>query len=212
MITVKTPTPLLKTLGMCDYAQTHQAMLAHVSTQKPCAIWLLEHHPVYTKGTRSEQDHFLYPNDIPIIPTDRGGQVTYHGPGQMIVYPLLHLPTWSISPQGLVNLLEETTVQALQRFGIEGYGNHLARGVYIEDKKIASIGLKIKHDYSYHGIAININMDLGPFSDIVPCGDPNLTMTQLSNHTSQYDEFSDVWIKLFVEKLCLKRYNTNINH
>lgn len=212
MITVKTPTPLLKTLGMCDYAQTHQAMLAHVSTQKPCAIWLLEHHPVYTKGTRSEQDHFLYPNDIPIIPTDRGGQVTYHGPGQMIVYPLLHLPTWSISPQGLVNLLEETTVQALQRFGIEGYGNHLARGVYIQDKKIASIGLKIKHDYSYHGIAININMDLGPFSDIVPCGDPNLTMTQLSNHTSQYDEFSDVWIKLFVEKLCLKRYNTNINH
>lgn len=212
MITVKTPTPLLKTLGMCDYAQTHQAMLAHVSTQKPCAIWLLEHHPVYTKGTRSEPDHFLYPNDIPIIPTDRGGQVTYHGPGQMIVYPLLHLPTWSISPQGLVNLLEETTVQALQRFGIEGYGNHLARGVYIQDKKIASIGLKIKHDYSYHGIAININMDLGPFSDIVPCGDPNLTMTQLSNHTSQYDEFSDVWIKLFVEKLCLKRYNTNINH
>lgn len=196
----------IKQLGLCDYTETHQKMLSHISSQRPCEIWALEHNPVYTKGRLSLDSHIRYNNNIPVVDTDRGGQVTYHGPGQFIVYPLIQLNVWNLSPKGLVDILEETTLETLKRYGIDAHGDPKARGVYIGNKKIASIGLKIKQGYTYHGIAINIHMNLTPFKAIVPCGNPDMVMTQLSEHTNPH-LFEMAWLQLFVEKLSVNRYN-----
>lgn len=205
---IATP-PLLsvKDLGLCDYQSTYQEMAAHICSKPSCSLWVLEHYPVYTKGRRSLDSHFKKQSDIPIVAVDRGGQVTYHGPGQMIVYPLICLSRWHISPRNLVDLLEDTTVESLQALGADAYGDKAARGVYIEQKKIASIGIKIKEGYAYHGIAINIDMDLTPFAAIVPCGNPDMQMTQLSDYC-HHSSFKSNWLKLFIDKLHTSRYNS----
>lgn len=196
----------VKQLGLCDYSLIHQKMLSHILSGLPCEIWALEHYPVYTKGRLSLDSHIRYNNSIPIVETDRGGQVTYHGPGQFIVYPLIQLDIWNLSPRRLVEVLEETTLEILRKYGIDAYGDPKARGVYIGNKKIASIGLKIKQGYTYHGIAINLNMDLNPFKAIIPCGNPDLIMTQLSEYFQPH-LFETTWLQLFVEKLYANRYN-----
>jgi lipoyl(octanoyl) transferase len=203
----KTLPIVIRHLGLCDYSEIFNNMLEHIHLKKACEIWVLEHHPVYTQGRLTKKHHFHYPNNIPIVSTDRGGQLTYHGPFQMIVYPLIQLNFWNISPRELVNILEETTVSILKKRKIKAYGNPDARGVYIDGKKIASIGLKIKQGYVYHGIAINIDMDLTPFKAIVPCGDPDMEMTNLSSHTD-IKNFKVDWVQLFVENLDRNRYNT----
>ncbi|MCP8351947.1 lipoyl(octanoyl) transferase LipB [Candidatus Synchoanobacter obligatus] len=193
--------PNIEHLGRVNYQTLYPRMLEHVKQQKPCAIWVLEHFPVYTQGKRSLPEHILHHNTIPVVSTDRGGQVTYHGPGQMIVYPLLKLDQWHLSPLELVKRLEICTTKALAQFNIKAYHDPDARGVYINQQKIASIGLKIKQGMSYHGIAINLNTNLDAFQAIVPCGNPSLTLTNLCLHTPTFHQFPNVWLKLFLEML-----------
>ena len=143
-------------------------------------LWLLEHHPVYTQGQAGKPEHILNTNSIPIIQSDRGGQVTYHGPGQLVVYVLVDLIRFNIGIRTLVTKLEQVLISILARYQIEGVTRCGAPGVYVNEKKIASIGLRVKNGRTYHGIALNVNMDLKPFNDINPCGYAKMEMTQIS--------------------------------
>lgn len=199
--------PLVKHLGSIPYPESYRNMLNHIEQKKESEIWILEHPPVFTKGKRSLPEHFLKSTEIPIIATDRGGQVTYHGPGQIIIYPLLHLASWQLSPQGLVTLLEDTTIQTLKAYGVQSSSNKDARGIYIQGKKVGSIGLKIKQGYSYHGMAINLNMDLSPFEVIVPCGDAEMQMTNVVDHVTDISNFKQSLSDNLLAKLIATRYN-----
>lgn len=142
-------------------------------------IWFLEHEPVFTQGQAGRAEHILAPGNIPVIQTDRGGQVTYHGPGQLIVYFLIDLKRRNLSLRGLIMTIENAVIQVLKGYDIMAYTRPDAPGVYIEDAKIASLGLRIRRGCSYHGLSFNIDMDLAPFQLINPCGIANLRMTQL---------------------------------
>lgn len=143
-------------------------------------LWLLEHHAVYTQGQAGKPEHILNTNSIPIIQSDRGGQVTYHGPGQLVVYVLVDLIRLNIGVRTLVCKLEKVLISILARYQIEGEIRCGAPGVYVKDKKIASIGLRVKNGRTYHGVALNVDMDLEPFNDINPCGYAKMEMTQIS--------------------------------
>lgn len=166
-------------------------------------LWLLEHEPVFTQGLAGKKEHILNPGDIPVVQSDRGGQVTYHGPGQLVAYPLLDLNRRNISVRGLVNLLEQCLVQTLAEFKITAQLRAGAPGVYVEQCKIASIGLRVKRGCSLHGIALNVNMDLTPFSYINPCGFQGLEMTQMHHYLAEirceqvYPVFITAFLKLF---------------
>lgn len=141
-------------------------------------IWLLEHSPVFTQGQNGQPEHLLNPGDIPVVQTDRGGQITYHGPGQLMAYTLFNLRRHKLNVRQLVSLLEQSVVDLLAQHNIKAAAKADAPGVYVDDKKICSIGLRIRRGCSYHGIAFNINMDLEPFKRINPCGFSKLEMTQ----------------------------------
>lgn len=176
---------LIKDLGMQPYGDVWERMKAFTqnrTTTTDDELWLLEHYPVYTQGQAGKAEHILEPKNIPIIQTDRGGQVTYHGPGQLIAYPLINLASRNLNIKTLVCGLEKIIIQTLEEFKIVGSQCSGAPGVYILNKKIASIGLRIKHGYSYHGIALNIAMDLEPFQRINPCGFTQLEMTQIHDY------------------------------
>jgi lipoyl(octanoyl) transferase len=143
-------------------------------------IWLLEHEPVFTQGRAGKAEHLLAPGAIPVIRTDRGGQVTYHGPGQLMVYTLLDLERLGIGIRSLVSALEQAVVDCLAEYGVEARSRRDAPGVYVGPAKIASLGLRVRRARSYHGLALNVHMDLAPFSRINPCGYRGLEMTQLS--------------------------------
>lgn len=171
-----------KYLGIRDYAETWQAMknfTAGRSNSTLDEIWLLQHFPVYTQGIAGKPEHLLYRNDIPVIHTDRGGQVTYHGPGQLIIYTLLEFRRLGFHVRELVTQLEKAVIDLLEEYCIKAESKEEAPGVYVKGEKIASLGLKIKHGYCYHGIALNIDMDLQPFFAINPCGYQGLQMTQM---------------------------------
>lgn len=173
-----------------NYADVLQAMRQFTDARVPETtdeIWLVEHPPVYTQGQSGKPEHILNPRDIPIIQTDRGGQVTYHGPGQIVVYTLLDLPRFSLSVRGLVTLLEQCVISLLSDYGIIAQSRCDAPGVYIGDDKICSLGLRVRRGRCYHGLALNVDMDLSPFSGINPCGYENLTMTQLRDHVDSVD-------------------------
>ncbi|WP_211923655.1 lipoyl(octanoyl) transferase LipB [Coxiella endosymbiont of Amblyomma nuttalli] len=144
-------------------------------------IWLLEHLPVFTQGLAGKSEHILHPHKIPLIQTDRGGQITYHGPGQLIAYLLCDLNRLGLNTRTFVRTIENIIIEYLQRWGISAKGKEEAPGVYIEEAKICSIGLRVRKGLSYHGLAFNIAMDLTPFSYINPCGFKGLTMTQLGD-------------------------------
>lgn len=144
-------------------------------------IWVLEHLPVYTLGLNGKQEHLLNPGNIPVIQCDRGGQVTYHGPGQLIVYTLLDIKRLEIGIRQLVTLLEQSMITALAQFGLTAVAKPEAPGVYVNGKKIGSIGIRIKRNCSYHGISLNNNMDLTPFDYINTCGFKDLQVTQLAD-------------------------------
>ncbi len=152
------------------------------SEKEPDEIWILEHHPVFTLGLGGSEKHILSPGNIPVIRSDRGGQATYHGPGQLVVYFLLNLRRLGWGPKRLINQLEELIITLFQEYGINSSRVDGAPGVYVSGEKIASIGLKIKRGFSYHGISINLDMDLEPFLRINPCGSDSLKVTQLSNY------------------------------
>jgi len=146
----------------------------------PDELWLLEHSPVYTLGLGASENHLLIKNDIPVIRSDRGGEVTYHGPGQIVAYFLINLRRKGWGPKRFVNELESSVIDFLKDYGISSTRQQGSPGVYIGDKKISSVGLKIKRGFSYHGLSINIDMDLGPFESINVCGNQSLKVTHLN--------------------------------
>ena len=147
----------------------------------PDEIWLCEHEPVFTQGQNGKAEHILAAGDIPVVQTDRGGQVTYHGPGQLMVYTLIDLRRKKFNVRQLVTLIEQSVIDFLASLDITAVAKSDAPGVYVDDKKIGSIGLRIRRGCSYHGIAFNVALDLSPFTRINPCGFKNLEMTQLSS-------------------------------
>lgn len=171
-------------VDMQDYLTTWQAMQVFTQNRTidtPDEIWLLQHSAVYTQGQAGRDEHVLKTTSIPIIQSDRGGQVTYHGPGQLVAYILFDLQRHKLGIRSLVRQLELCIIQLLQYYGIESTNKTDAPGVYVQQQKIASIGLRVKRGCTYHGIAINVNMDLTPFSWINPCGFQGLEMTQLAD-------------------------------
>jgi lipoyl(octanoyl) transferase len=148
--------------------------------QTPDEIWLVEHPPVFTMGLNADKQHVLDPGNIPVVDTDRGGQVTYHGPGQIVAYVLLDLKRRGWSVRRLVDELEAAIIDTIARYGIVARGSRDARGVYVRDTKIAALGLRVRRQCTYHGVALNVAMDLEPFDRINPCGYSGLAVTQLS--------------------------------
>lgn len=190
---------------MVDYAVSWQAMknfTAHRAEHTPDEIWLLQHPPVYTQGIAGKSEHLLYQNDIPIIKTDRGGQITFHGPGQLIAYLLLDLRRLQLNVRELVRKMEGAVIDLLRDYRVEAKGRVDAPGVYVSGKKIASLGLKIKHGCCYHGIALNVSMELEPFSAINPCGYSGLRVTQIKD--LGIDDQMDVIAQKMVQKLQIK--------
>ncbi|EBU4540148.1 lipoyl(octanoyl) transferase LipB, partial [Salmonella enterica] len=143
-------------------------------------IWLVEHYPVFTQGQAGKAEHILMPGDIPVVQSDRGGQVTYHGPGQQVMYVLLNLKRRKLGVRDLVTLLEQTVVNTLAEIGIEAHPRADAPGVYVGEKKICSLGLRIRRGCSFHGLALNVNMDLSPFLRINPCGYAGMEMAKIT--------------------------------
>ena len=180
-----TITPEFLHLGNQVYADTYEQMRSLVQGESfNDQIWLLQHPPVYTLGTAADPSHVLNPGDIPVIQTDRGGEVTFHGPGQLVIYFLLDIKQKKMGPKTLVANLQNLIQKILQHYSIESSFVEGAPGVYVGDKKIASIGLRISKGRSYHGISLNVDMDLTPFSFINPCGYEGLEVTQISNFDS----------------------------
>ena len=173
---------VFRSLGLCDYQSTLDGMKSHLASEPfTNEIWFLEHDPVYTLGTAADKSHILNAKNIPVIQTDRGGEVTYHGPGQLVIYFMLDIKHLELGPRSLVQSLQNFTKNLLEEFSIETNFIDGAPGVYVEEKKIASIGLRISKGKSYHGISINVDMDLMPFSHINPCGYEGLEVTQIKN-------------------------------
>ena len=180
-----TITPKFLNLGNQAYTETYEQMRSLVQAKSfNDQIWLLEHPPVFTLGTAADNAHVLNPGDIPVIQTDRGGEVTFHGPGQLVIYFLLDIKEKKLGPKALVANLQNLIQNILKNYSIESSFIEGAPGVYVEDKKIASIGLRISNGRSYHGISLNVNMDLAPFSLINPCGYAGLEVTQISHFDS----------------------------
>ena len=169
-----------KSLGLRDYDDTWQLMKSHIREEDfKNEIWFIEHPPVFTLGTAADQKHILNPKDIPVIQSDRGGEVTYHGPGQLVIYFMIDVKRSKLGPKTLVKSLQEFTKSLLKECSIESQFIDGAPGVYVNNKKIASIGLRISKGKTYHGISINVDMDLAPFSYINPCGYEGLEVTQI---------------------------------
>ena len=178
----KPSTIIIRQLGRQEYAATFARMQTFTLSRTentPDEIWLLEHPPVFTQGQAGKAEHILDSGKIPVVQSDRGGQVTYHGPGQLVAYFLIDLRRLVIGIRRLVTILEESVVATLGEYGIHAAPRADAPGVYVDGAKICSLGLRVRHGCSYHGIAFNVNMDLSPFARINPCGFKNLPVTQV---------------------------------
>lgn len=174
--------PVVRWLGRVDYQPAVEAMRRFTDAreaQRPDELWLLEHPPVFTLGMAADRGHVLCAGDIPVVQTDRGGQVTYHGPGQLVAYPLLDLRRHALTVRGLVMLLEQCVIDLLAGEGIAAQGRRDAPGVYVEGRKVAALGLRVRRGASYHGLALNVDPDLGAFARINPCGMAGLAVTSL---------------------------------
>lgn len=181
---------LLRWLGRVGYEPTWRAMQSITDVRgesTPDELWFLEHDRVFTQGLNGRAEHVLAPGNIPVVGIDRGGQVTYHGPGQLVVYPLVDLRRAGIGVRDLVVALENAVIALAAAHGIEAAGRRDAPGVYVRGRKLASIGLRIRRGCSYHGLALNVDMDLEPFSRINPCGMAGLAMTQLKDQGAPLD-------------------------
>lgn len=175
---------IIRRQGVRDYAGTHAAMARFTrerDAQTSDEIWCLQHTPVFTLGLAGKEEHILHAGDIPVIRTDRGGQVTYHGPGQLIVYLMLDLSRRGLTVKRYVYLLEQALIEMCRALGVAAERRRSAPGVYVAGQKIAALGIRVKHGCSYHGLALNVDMDLAPFRRINPCGYPGLEVTQLAS-------------------------------
>lgn len=176
--------PIIRRLGRVDYEPTWRAMQRFTDERNastPDEIWFLEHPPVFTLGLNASPAHLLAPGDIPVVQIDRGGQVTYHGPGQLVVYPLVDLRRAKLGVRDVVTALERSVIQLAADFGISAEARREAPGIYVGGKKLGSVGLRIRRHSSYHGLAVNVNLDLEPFQRINPCGYQGLQVTQLAD-------------------------------
>ncbi|MCW8155265.1 lipoyl(octanoyl) transferase LipB [Stutzerimonas stutzeri] len=172
----------VRELGLIEYRSAWQAMQQFTNTRDADSgdeIWLLQHPPVFTQGQAGKAEHLLFPGDIPVVQVDRGGQVTYHGPGQLVGYLLLDVRRLGIGVRELVNRIERSLIDLLAGYGVEATAKPDAPGVYVNGAKIASLGLRIRNGRSFHGLALNVDMDLEPFRRINPCGYAGLPMTQM---------------------------------
>jgi lipoyl(octanoyl) transferase len=177
------PRPIVRRLGRVDYEPTWRAMQRFTDERNAATadeIWFLEHPPVFTLGMNASPAHVLAPGDIPVVQIDRGGQVTYHGPGQLVVYPLVDLRRAKLGARDIVTALEKSVIQMAAEFGITAEARREAPGIYVGGKKLGSVGIRIRRHSSYHGLAVNVNLDLEPFQRINPCGYQGLEMTQLA--------------------------------
>jgi lipoyl(octanoyl) transferase len=176
---------VVRHLGLVAYAPTYHAMRRFTDargTATPDEIWVLEHPPVYTVGVAGREKHFPRESAIPLERIDRGGQITYHGPGQAIVYALVDLARRGLTVRGMVSLIEEAVIEVLAAHGVTAERRNGAPGVYVEGAKIAALGLRVRRGCCYHGVALNVDMDLAPYSAIDPCGYPGLAVTQARAH------------------------------
>jgi lipoyl(octanoyl) transferase len=176
--------PVIRHMGLVAYEPTWRAMQAFTDQRNaatPDEIWFAEHPPVFTLGLNGSREHLLAPGDIPVVPIDRGGQVTYHGPGQLLVYPLIDLKRHRLGVRDLVVGLEQAVIGYAAQLGIEALGRREAPGVYVNGAKLASVGLRVRRGSSYHGLALNVALDLEPFGRINVCGYRGLAVTQLAD-------------------------------
>lgn len=172
----------IRHLGTVDYQQALDAMRRFTeerSPETPDEIWILQHPPVFTQGMNGKPEHLLSPGDIPVVAVDRGGQVTYHGPGQLVIYLLLDLRRRKLGVRQMVSAMEQAVIALLNDYGLAGEARQDAPGVYVEGEKVASLGLRVRRKGCYHGLSLNIDMDLEPFQRINPCGYRGLGVTQL---------------------------------
>lgn len=177
------PHLIVRELGLVEYQPTLEAMrslTAERDAETADEIWLLQHPPVFTQGQAGKAEHLLAPGDIPVIQVERGGQVTYHGPGQLVGYLMLDLRRLGLGVRELVTAMEQSLVEVLASYGVEAAPKADAPGVYVDGAKIASLGLRVRRGCSFHGLALNVDMDMQPFQRINPCGYSGLRMTQLS--------------------------------
>jgi lipoyl(octanoyl) transferase len=177
------PAPRVRYLGQVEYEPTWRAMQRFTERRgagTPDEIWFLEHPPVFTLGVNASRAHLLVPGDIPVLQTDRGGQVTYHGPGQLLVYPLIDLRRAGLGIRDFVSALEGAVIGLAAEYGIAAAARRGAPGVYVDGRKLASVGVRVRRGGSYHGLALNVALDLAPFGRINPCGYAGLQMTQLA--------------------------------
>lgn len=175
---------VLRQLGLQDYTPIFHAMREFTTHRQPDTLdelWVLSHPPVFTQGQAGKPEHLLAPGDIPVVQIDRGGQVTYHGPGQLVVYLLIDVRRASIGVRDLVSLIEQSIIETLSALGIAAETREAAPGVYVGDAKIAALGLRIRRGCSYHGLSLNVDMDLQPFARINPCGYQGMAVTQIKD-------------------------------
>lgn len=183
----------IRYLGIRSYLDVWNEMKHFTLTRDKSTadeLWLLEHFAIYTQGQAGKAEHILNPHTIPVLQTDRGGQVTYHAPGQLVAYVLIDLYRRQMTVRALIVALEKILIKLLTNYEINAYSIIGAPGVYIDGKKIASIGLRVKRGCTYHGIALNVAMDLTPFNNINPCGFTNLKMTQLKDYCAEINFFA----------------------
>ncbi len=177
------PKIILRELGLVEYAPTLVAMKNFTDTrppESPDELWLLQHPAVFTQGVAGKAEHVLAPGDIPVIQVDRGGQVTYHGPGQWVLYLMINLRRRKLGVRALVDLIENSLISLLAEYGIEAAARPDAPGVYVAGDKIAALGLRVRKGCSYHGLSLNVDMDLEPFQRINPCGHEGLRVTSMA--------------------------------
>lgn len=203
---------IIKDLGLTSYTEIYHAMRDFTDARiddTENEFWITEHYSVFTQGLAGKQEHILQVSDIPIVSTDRGGQVTYHGPKQIIFYPLLNIKKYRLSPRPLVSLLETSAIKTLSDLDIKSYAKPDAPGIYVmhnnEEKKISSLGLRVRKGCCYHGLSLNVDMDLTPFSYINPCGYQGLKMINISDLNEDFSidfiksKFTEYFVTSFQE-------------
>ena len=186
-------------LGRCDYAPVFEKMKRFNDVRTADTedeLWVVEHNPIFTQGLAGKPEHLLIRDDIPVVQIDRGGQITYHGPGQLVVYTMIDFKRRKTSVRNIVSALENSIIDTLSDYGITANADPQRPGVYVQGKKIASLGLRIKNGSVYHGLALNIDMDLSPFTHINPCGYAGLEMTQIAEYVRPAPSFGEVAKKL----------------
>ena len=186
-------------LGRCDYAPVFEKMKRFNDVRTADTedeLWVVEHNPIFTQGLAGKPEHLLIHDDIPVVQIDRGGQITYHGPGQLVIYTMINFKRRKTSVRNIVSTLENSIIATLAEYGIEAAADPKRPGVYVGERKIASLGLRIKDGSVYHGLALNVNMDLSPFTHINPCGYAGMEMTQIADFVQPCPTLDEVAQKL----------------